>query len=114
MDLGRAIDLAEVAVGEAARAGVAEAGRALDRGRTGDRAIERLPTDGVRYEVGVVAHVDLRGVAVSSCGNWLTMKSCAYQSLQASPIAADCAVLSAPTPPASVTSRFESPCVYSW
>ena len=42
------------------------------------------------------------------------MKSFAYQSLQPSPIAPACGELSAPAPEASVTSRFESPCVYSW
>src|SRR5690348_4000823 len=44
----------------------------------------------------------------------LTMKSSAYQSDQASPIAPGCAPDSAPTPLASVTSRFERPWVYSW
>ena len=33
---------------------------------------------------------------VSSAGNWPTMKSCAYQSLQASPIAPAWAEFSAP------------------
>ena len=51
---------------------------------------------------------------VSRDGNWPTRKSWAYQSLQPSPIAPACAVFSAPMPSASTTSRFESPCVYSW
>ena len=38
---------------------------------------------------------------VSSAGNWPTRKSCAYQSLQPSPIAPACAVFSAPMPSAS-------------
>ena len=52
--------------------------------------------------------------AESRLGNWPTMKSFAYQSPQPSPIAPACAELTAPMPEASVISRFESPCVYSW
>jgi hypothetical protein len=53
-------------------------------------------------------------VAESSPGNCETRKSFAYQSLQPSPIDPACGEFSAPRPAASVTSRFESPCVYSW
>jgi hypothetical protein len=42
------------------------------------------------------------------------MKSLAYQSLQASPMAPAWGELSAPAPSASVTRRLDSPCVYSW
>ena len=41
-------------------------------------------------------------------------KSCAYQSLQPSPIAPACGEFNAPAPSASLISRFVSPCVYSW
>jgi hypothetical protein len=44
----------------------------------------------------------------------LLRKSLAYQSLHASPIAPAWAEFSAPAPSASVTSRLERPCVYSW
>ena len=54
-----------------------------------------------------------RASAVSVLSPSRTCRSDAYQSLQPSPIAPECALLRAPVPSALVTRRLERPCVYS-
>ena len=69
------------------------AGRPGQRDRVGahDRAVERLGAQLRRPPESVYSPMTTSPEApVSSAGNWPTMKSCAYQSLHASPIAPAC------------------------